>query len=114
MPQETTLGSLKDIPDNEAKEYEIEHDDETVEVFVVRKGANFFGYVNYCPHAGTPLNWSIDRFMTLDKKYILCATHGAEFRIEDGQCISGPCVGDCLAPLDLRLENGQLVLTHPE
>ncbi|MDB3954319.1 hypothetical protein N9452_10615 [Alphaproteobacteria bacterium] len=46
MPQETTLGALKDIPDNEAKEFEIEHEDEIVEVFVVRKGEAFFGYVN--------------------------------------------------------------------
>ena len=113
MPQETTLGALKDIPDNEAKEYEIEHDDETVEVFVVRKGANFFGYVNYCPHAGTPLNWSIDRFMTLDKNIFSAPPMVQNFVSRTGS-ISGPCVGDCLAPLDLRLENGQLVLTHPE
>jgi nitrite reductase/ring-hydroxylating ferredoxin subunit len=113
-PKETVLGPFEEIPDQEGKEYEIEHDGETVEVFVVRQEEKFYGYVNYCPHAGTPLNWSGDRFMTFDKKYILCATHGAEFRIEDGHCIAGPCTGDWLAPLDLRLEDGNLVLTHPE
>ncbi|HAA91551.1 MAG TPA: hypothetical protein DCS82_12350 [Rhodospirillaceae bacterium] len=114
MAQETELGPLMDIPDGEGKEYVIEHDEEEVEVFVVRQGEKYFGYVNYCPHAGTPLNWDGDRFMTMDKKYIMCATHGAAFNVDDGVCVSGPCVGDWLAPLDLRLDEGVLVLIHPE
>ena len=114
MTEETVLGLLADIPDGGGKEYTIENDDEEVGLFVVRQGTAFYGYVNYCPHAGTPLNWEGDRFMTLDKKHILCATHGATFNIHDGVCISGPCVGDWLAPLNLRLEDGVLVLIHPD
>ena len=35
---------------------------------------------------------------------ILCATHGALFRIEDGHCLSGPCVGESLTPLPVSIE----------
>ena len=48
--------------------------------------------------------------MTLDRKYILCDTHGAEFQIEDGHCISGPCIGDRRTPLTVELRGDDVVL----
>ena len=32
-----------------------------------------------------------DRFLSADGSLIVCATHGAEFRITDGECLRGPC-----------------------
>jgi nitrite reductase/ring-hydroxylating ferredoxin subunit len=48
--------------------------------------------------------------MTLDKQHILCAAHGAEFRIEDGYCLRGPCMGDRLEPIEVAVEDGSVVL----
>ena len=106
----TDLCRLDDIPDGEAKGFEIDRPEEIIDIIVVRRGAHVFGYRNSCPHIGTPLNWVDDRYMTLDRKYILCATHGAEFRVEDGYCIAGPCAGDSLTPIDLELHDGAVVL----
>ena len=50
-------------------------------------------FQNSCPHRGTPLDWLPDRFLDRGGRHILCATHGALFRIEDGFCLSGPCAG---------------------
>ncbi len=33
---------------------------------------------------------------------IQCATHGALFLIESGECVAGPCAGQFLAALDSR------------
>ncbi|GAB4376843.1 MAG: Rieske (2Fe-2S) protein [Kiloniellaceae bacterium] len=66
-------------------------------VFVVRQGDTAYGYRNACPHQGTPLDWGgftdAGRFVSADSGNILCATHGAEFRVEDGFCLWGPCAG---------------------
>jgi len=43
---------------------------------------------------------------------IVCATHGATFRPEDGYCIAGPCAGDRLEPVAVRVERG-IVLVDP-
>ena len=107
---ERVLCRLEDITDGEGKGFEIERDDKIVDIFVVRQGDRVIGYHNVCPHVATPLNWADGNFMTLDRKYILCDSHGAEFRIEDGHCISGPCMGDSLEPLSVELRDGAVVL----
>ena len=104
------LCSLEDIADGEGKGFEIEHHGKVIDIFVHRQGGTIRGYHNLCPHVATPLNWANGSFMTLDRKYILCDTHGAEFRIEDGHCISGPCMGDRLSPLKVELRGGDVVL----
>jgi nitrite reductase/ring-hydroxylating ferredoxin subunit len=53
-------------------------------------------YVNRCPHLGVPLDWLPGQFLTTDGARIMCATHGAEFRISDGYCVKGPCRGEAL------------------
>jgi nitrite reductase/ring-hydroxylating ferredoxin subunit len=110
VPFDKTLCRLEDITDGEGKGFEIEHDGKVLDIFVVRQGDRVIGYHNVCPHVTTPLNWADGSFMTLDRKYILCDTHGAEFQIEDGHCISGPCIGDRLTPLTVELVDGQVVL----
>lgn len=75
-------------------------------IFVMRHGDEVKAYVNCCPHLGTPLNWSPDRFMDLERTNIVCATHGAEFRVDSGECISGPCLGDMLEPVEVEVRDG--------
>lgn len=80
-------------------------------VLVVRCGEKVFGYVNACPHIGAPLDFTPGRFLDLERRHILCANHGALFRIDDGFCVSGPCAGKSLAPVDLTLKDG-VILTQ--
>jgi nitrite reductase/ring-hydroxylating ferredoxin subunit len=75
-------------------------------LFVIRHGGAVRVYVNRCPHRGTPLNWSPDRFVDLEREHIVCATHGAKFRVEDGECISGPCRGDRLEHVKAEVRDG--------
>ena len=110
IPFDKTLCRLEDIADGEGKGFEIEHDGKVLDIFVVRRGDAVVGYRNECPHVISPLNWADGSFMTLDRKYILCDTHGAEFRFEDGYCISGPCMGDHLTPIGIALVGGNVVL----
>ena len=65
-----------------------------------------------CPHRGTPLDWVPDRLFDRTGRYLVCATHGALFQVEDGVCVSGPCFGDQLTPVPLAIEDG--VLLAPE
>jgi nitrite reductase/ring-hydroxylating ferredoxin subunit len=83
-------------------------------VFVIRKGDAFRGYVNSCPHIGTPLDWLPDRFFDRAGEHLLCGTHGALFRPEDGLCVRGPCLGKRLAPLTVAVEDGVVVLELKE
>ncbi len=77
---------------------------------LVRTGDAVNGYVNYCPHAGHPLNFLPDRFLTPDGRAILCLSHGAVFEKETGTCVIGPCFGESLKRVPLRIESGYVML----
>jgi len=80
-------------------------------VLVVRQDDTLYAYVNSCPHLGTPLDFLPDRFFARDGDHLLCGTHGALFRPEDGLCIRGPCAGKRLTPAPTAIEDGIIVLT---
>jgi nitrite reductase/ring-hydroxylating ferredoxin subunit len=82
------------------------------EVLVTRMGEQLFAYENRCPHRGTTLDWAPDRFMTEDSTHLQCATHGALFRLEDGVCVQGPCLGQALTALCIERVDGQVWLVR--
>ena len=45
---------------------------DALEVVVVREGDRVYGYVNSCPHTGTPLEWVENEFMSEDGGHIRC------------------------------------------
>ncbi len=105
------LCRLDDIEDGQAKGFTLGSGLEAREIFVVREDHQVFGYVNSCPHLGTPLNWQDDRFISDHSGLILCATHGAQFEIADGACVSGPCAGQALKAVPVVLDaEGRVVL----
>lgn len=70
-------------------------------------------YLNRCRHLPIPLDAGSRRFLTEDGEHLLCATHGALFRRDDGMCVAGPCRNLPLDELVILEENGVLfVLIH--
>ncbi len=105
------LCRLDEIEDPGGRGFEYRDGDRLYRMFVVRRGDRVWGYQNRCPHARTPLDWITDRFLTRDKVHLLCATHGAEFVIDTGKCVTGPCIGRSLNPWPVRLEDGVVTPT---
>ncbi|HEY3847873.1 MAG TPA: Rieske (2Fe-2S) protein [Acetobacteraceae bacterium] len=67
-------------------------------------------YRNACPHMGIELDWDPQRLLSRNGRYLQCTGHGALFRPEDGTCVSGPCAGEALTTLPVRVEQGMVVL----
>ena len=65
---------------------------------------------NVCPHQGRALNWAPNEFLFSPDGLLVCSHHGASFELGDGLCLEGPCRGDRLSPVDVRLEDGQVYL----
>ncbi len=81
-----------------------------VDGFVVRRDGEVFAYRNSCPHTGSPLDWVEHQFLDLDGALIQCAVHDARFLIDTGECVLGPCPGQSLEALPIRVENDQIYL----
>lgn len=72
------------------------------EVFAVRRDGQVFVYRNRCPHRGVALQWQADQFLDSSASLIRCASHGALFLIETGECVAGPCEGQALTSVACR------------
>lgn len=108
--QDRTICRLDALAEGETRGFTIERTEGRQEIFLLRRGGGVVAYVNSCPHRGSPLDWVPDRFLSADGRHFLCATHGALFRIEDGVCIAGPCVGASLRPVPVEIRDGAVVL----
>lgn len=106
------LGDMRDIAESGAREFQVMIDGEQMDVFAVYNGHEVYGYINICPHRGLTLNWMPDQFLNRDRTLIQCGNHDALFRIEDGVCVSGPCVGERLSPVSIRIEAEKIVLVE--
>jgi nitrite reductase/ring-hydroxylating ferredoxin subunit len=43
-------------------------------------------------------------------RYLVCTGHGALFKPDSGLCVKGPCVGEALASLAIRVQDRMVVL----
>lgn len=84
------------------------------QVFVVRKAGRLHAYRNSCPHwPMSTLPWRKDAYLDPSGSHIVCHGHGARFTIDDGQCVSGPCVGQSLTAVALKVEDGAIWVAMP-
>ena len=81
-------------------------------IFVVKKHNQIYAYENSCPHLGIQLEWQENEFLDNDASLIQCSTHGALFRIEDGECLVGPCAGQSLMAVDITIEGDSIFLAE--
>jgi nitrite reductase/ring-hydroxylating ferredoxin subunit len=79
-------------------------------VFAVKKYDHIYVYENSCPHLGIQLEWQPDEFLDSEASMIQCSTHGALFKIDDGECLMGPCLGQSLTAVEFHLNDGQIVI----
>ena len=110
---EVEVGRLDEIDDPGCREFTIGDGDWPFRGFVVRKGDEVFAYQNFCVHAGHPLNWRPDEFLTKDKSTLMCASHGALYDVSSGDCVGGPCKGKALRKVSVEIREGFVYVTGP-
>ena len=92
----------EDIPEREARSFET---DDNQTIFVTQRDGAFYAYQNLCPHLQTELEFLENQFLDQDQEYIECSTHGALFNVETGECIAGPCLGESLTKIDIKVHS---------
>ena len=78
--------------------------------FVIRHPQGVAAYINRCAHLALELDWERGNFFDLDRCYLICATHGAVYAADTGECVSGPCNGSGLELLKVVEAEGTVYL----
>ena len=80
------------------------------DVLLYRQGAEVRAWLNVCPHAGRRLDWAPGKFLKSKDGLLVCAAHGASFELQRGDCVAGPCRGDSLRAVPVRVTEGMVRL----
>ena len=81
--------------------------------FVVRYGQEPRAYLNRCAHLPMELDWTEGEFFESSGLYLMCATHGALYEPETGQCAGGPCRGGRLHAINV-IERDKKIFWEPD
>jgi len=92
--------------------FTVRRDGRDLPAFVVRFGGRVYAYLNRCAHVWVELDWQPGRFFTVERDYLICASHGALFEPESGFCVAGPCRGGRLETIPVVERDGGVFLVE--
>lgn len=106
---EHLIGASADLPERgKGIRFDVTVQGEDVPAFAVRVNGRVVAYLNQCAHIPVELDWKEGEFFDISGSYLICATHGAWYRPDDGVCLGGPCAGQRLTPISVREDGGQV------
>lgn len=110
--QALALCNSQDLVDGGlAVSFDVRYGGQACRAFAVRFEGQVHAYLNRCSHVAMELDWQPDRFFDASGQWLLCASHGASYRPDTGECAGGPCRGG-LIRIGLS-EEGGVVFWHP-
>lgn len=81
--------------------------------FIIKHEQGYSAYQNLCAHIPVALDYDDGDFFHDKIGRIVCKTHGATFRPEDGLCDSGPCTGQSLNKFELQIAESEFIVQIP-
>ena len=99
------IPGARQLAPGDSRIFEFERGAERVPGFLLcHASAGLVAYLNRCPHWSVDLDLGDERFYAEDIDRIYCKNHGALFRVSDGLCDYGPCLGKSLVRCEIELE----------
>ena len=107
-----SLCKLEEISPDRGKEVRLESVDGNRYIALFLVEGEVKGFINSCPHQGRSLSWAPDQFLFDDDNKLVCPHHGACFELKSGTCVSGPCEGASLTPVNIEIIDGMISLSE--
>jgi nitrite reductase/ring-hydroxylating ferredoxin subunit len=109
----TKIAELGELEPGQTKKFVLTCDGREIEGFLLNWAGEHHAYVNQCRHVPMSLDWVENQFFTEDGCFVQCATHGAFYQPETGECVAGPPCGRSLFRIPLRVEGGAILAECP-
>lgn len=73
--------------------FDVVYGGQSCRAFAIRFQGRVHAYLNRCTHVAMEMDYQENRFFDDSGQWLLCATHGAAYRPDSGECAGGPCRG---------------------
>ncbi len=100
------------LKEGETRTFPLVEGEKTLEGFLLRRGGQWFAFLNECPHWCVELDLGDGHFYDEELDRIYCKNHGALFVLPSGACETGPCLGLRLTQYSTRVI-GEDVIVGP-
>lgn len=88
------LCNSRDLIDSgDAVPFDVRYFGRTARGFAIRFEGRVHAYLNQCAHVPMEMDYQPNRFFDSTGRSLMCATHGAMYRPDTGECRGGPCRG---------------------
>jgi nitrite reductase/ring-hydroxylating ferredoxin subunit len=108
------IAALGELGPGQTKKFLLVCDGREVEGFLLNWQGVHHAWVNQCRHVPMSLDWVENQFFTEDGCHVQCATHGALYVPDTGECVAGPPCGRSLFRIPVRVEGGEILAECPE
>ncbi len=95
------------VNSGDAVPFDVVYGGRTARGFAIRFDGKAYAYLNQCAHVPMEMDYQPNRFFDSTGQYLMCATHGAIYRPQTGECRGGPCRGG-LIKITLSEQDGMV------
>ncbi|WP_028603035.1 Rieske (2Fe-2S) protein [Ottowia thiooxydans] len=93
-----------------AVSFDLIYGGQTSRAFAIRFEGGVHAYLNRCTHVAMEMDYQEGKFFDDSGQWLLCASHGAAYAPDSGECAGGPCRGG-LVKIELS-ERDNVVCWH--
>jgi nitrite reductase/ring-hydroxylating ferredoxin subunit len=97
VPSIALCNSRDLVNSGDAVPFDVVYCGQTCMAFAIRYADKVYAYLNRCSHVPMEMDYQPNRFFDMTGNWLICATHGAMYSPQTGQCRSGPCRGGLIA-----------------
>ncbi len=92
MDTSIALCNSRDLVEgSRAVPFDVLYAGQTCRAFAIRFEGVPHAYLNRCAHIPMEMDFQPDQFFDDSGRWLVCATHGATYNPESGDCAGGPC-----------------------
>jgi nitrite reductase/ring-hydroxylating ferredoxin subunit len=81
------------LDSSDAVAFDVTYLNQSCAAFAIRYQGQVYAYLNRCSHVPMEMDYQPNRFFDMTGHWLMCATHGAMYYPQTGQCRMGPCRG---------------------
>jgi nitrite reductase/ring-hydroxylating ferredoxin subunit len=113
MSDKVTVLRRGELAPGETKKFFLDCEGYEIECFAINHAGTLHAWVNRCRHVPMTMDWIENQFLTEDGRYVQCATHGACYQPDTGECVAGPALGKSLIRVPLEVVGNEVRATCP-